>query len=409
MCGYIVMIQIKVFHSGGDLLMLISADSHVVEPPNLWLERLPAALRDRAPRATRLPENQHWYFTAPGLTRGVDLTLSASAGLSNAEVDAALAADPDAAVGALGGADPEQRLYDLWQDGTVADVIYPTAGLALLQLDDQELQEACFRVYNDWLAEFCAFDPVRLIGHALIPAWDTEVGAAEMERARALGLQGALIWTSPPENDSFFDRRYDRLWAAACALDMPVAIHTLAGQRESRGLASFGASVAESYYFSFRTRDEMQRSLCELIVAGTFERFSELRFIGAEGGINYAATMEMRLDSGYRGFWGKLDHGLTMKPSEYFRRNVLLTYITDEIGLNNLRFTGADHFMWSGDYPHGASTWPNSLASVRRETTVTGVSAADVERLTCTTAAELYHIDLDVVCRPSPRIAHRLA
>ena len=65
-------------------------------------------------------------------------------------------------------------------------MLYPTAGLTLLQLDEQELQEACFRVYNDWLAEFCATDPVRLIGHALIPAWDTEVGVAEIERpARA--------------------------------------------------------------------------------------------------------------------------------------------------------------------------------------------------------------------------------
>src|SRR3954471_832945 len=128
--------------------MLISADSHVVEPGNLWVERLPAHLRERAPRARRDPDNLHWYFSAPGLDRGVDLTLSASAGLSNAEVDERLRGDPDTEIGSGGGADPVARLLDLWLDDTVADVLYPTAGLALLQLDDPELQEACFRVYN---------------------------------------------------------------------------------------------------------------------------------------------------------------------------------------------------------------------------------------------------------------------
>jgi predicted TIM-barrel fold metal-dependent hydrolase len=388
--------------------MLISADSHVVEPGNLWVERLSARFREQAPRATQDPDNHHWYFTAPGLTRGVDLTLSTSAGVSNAEVDALLREDPDAGIGSGGGTNPVERLMDLWLDDTVADVLYPTAGLALLQLDDPGLQEACFRVYNDWLAEFCSTDPVRLIGHALIPAWDADRGVAEMERSRGLGLKGGLVWTSPPEWDSFFDPRYDTLWAAAVDLDMPMAIHTLAGQRESRQLSTFGSSVESSYYFSFRTRDEMQRSLCELIVAGTFERHPALKFVGAEGGINYAAIMEQRLDSGYRGFWGKLDHGLTMKPSEYFRRNVFLTYINDEIGLNNLCFTGSDHFMWSGDYPHGASTWPRSLESIGRETAAAGVDAETVRKLTLTTVSELYGIDLDEVSQPSPAIRDRI-
>lgn len=389
--------------------MLISADSHVIEPGDLWVENLPAALRERAPRARRDPDNLHWYFTAPGLTRGVDLTLSASAGMSNADVDARLAEDPDAIIGSGGGSEAVPRLMDLWLDDTVADVIYPTAGLALLQLTDPELGAACFRVYNDWLADLCATDPERLIGHALVPAWDIAEGVAELRRARDLGLRGGLIWTSPPEGDSFFDRRYDALWAAAVELEMPMAIHTLAGQRESRDLGSFGRSVESSYYFTFRTRDEMQRSLCELIVAGVFERFPELTFIGAEGGINYAAVMEQRLDSGYRGFWGKFDHGLTMAPSEYFRRNVYLTYIKDSVGLNNLTFTGADHFMWSGDYPHGASTWPDSRGSIAQEAALTGLDEETLRKLTIDNVARVYGIDVESIKGPSPAIADRLA
>jgi predicted TIM-barrel fold metal-dependent hydrolase len=251
--------------------------------------------------------------------------LSTTAGHTKAEIDAVLAADPDAAVGVTGGHDPVARLADLWRDDTVADVIYPTAGLSLLQLQDGELGEACFRVYNDWLAEFCAVDPDRLLGHALIPVWDVEAGVAELERAQGAGLRGGIIWTAPPEGDSFFGRRYEPLWTAAEALGMPISLHTLAGQRESRALAKWGTTVEDTFYFSFRTRDEMQRSLCELIVSGVFERHPGLRVIGAEGGINYAAMMEQRLDTGYRGYWGNLDHGLTRAPSEYFRECVFLT------------------------------------------------------------------------------------
>src|SRR5579864_3090277 len=113
---------------------LVSADSHVVEPPDLWAERLPRALRDDAPRARRDPGTHHVYFHAPGLARGVDLTLSVSAGLTNAEVDAVLAEDPGAMPGVEGGWDPVARLADLEADGVVADVLYPTCGLSLLQL-----------------------------------------------------------------------------------------------------------------------------------------------------------------------------------------------------------------------------------------------------------------------------------
>jgi predicted TIM-barrel fold metal-dependent hydrolase len=305
--------------------VLISADSHVVEPGDLWEQRLPKALRDRAPKAVQSPKDHHWYFMVEGLSRGVDLTLSTTAGHTKAEIDAILAADADAPVGVTGGHDPVARLADLWRDDTVADVIYPTAGLSLLQLQDGELGEACFRVYNDWLAEFCAVDPDRLLGHALVPVWDVEAGVAELERAQGAGLRGGIIWTAPPEGDSFFGRRYEPLWTAAEALGMPISLHTLAGQRESRALAKWGTTVEDTFYFSFRTRDEMQRSLCELIVSGVFERHPGLRVIGAEGGINYAAMMEQRLDTGYRGYWGNLDHGLTRAPSEYFRECVFLT------------------------------------------------------------------------------------
>ena len=390
--------------------MLISSDSHVVEPGDLWLERLPKRLRDRAPRAVQDPGNHYWYFEAPEMGRGVNLTLSRTAGMTQSEVDALLAADPDAWVGATGGHDPVTRLADLWVDGTVADVVYPTAGLSLLQYDDVELQLACVQVYNDWLAEFCAADLDRIVGIAMVPTWDIEEGVAELNRCGDMGLRGAIIWSSPPaaREYSFFSDRYETLWATAAERSMPISIHILAGH-QTKGIGQYGVTVEGTYYFGITSRDELAHTVSEMIAAGVFERHPDLRIVAAEGGIDYAARLEQRLDLTYSGAWSRIDDRLTMKPSGYFRRNVYLTYIEDPIGLNNLRFTGSDHFMWSSDYPHGAATWPRSHELITKEFDDAGVSEDDRCKLTLTNVAELYNIDLETVSQPSPAIAGQVA
>jgi predicted TIM-barrel fold metal-dependent hydrolase len=388
--------------------MLISSDSHVVEPGELWVENLPARYRDVAPRAIQDPQNHHWYFHGNGQPRGVDLTLSRNAGIHPGDVDRMLADDPTAWVGAKGGHDPVARLHDNWVDGVVADVVYPTAGLSLLTFEDPGLQLACFRVYNEWIADFCATDKDRLLGLAQIPTWDIEQGVAELTRAKEAGLSGGIIWTAPPTDESFFNRRYDPLWAAAAELKMPLSIHILAGHRGSKALAKYATSVEATFYFGFLTRDEVIRSICEMIASGVFERYPDLRIVAAEGGIEYGAILEQRLDDSYTGFWSRLDSGLTMLPSEYFRRNVYCTYISDRIGLNNLTLTGADHFMWSSDYPHGAATWPHSQETVTEECAEFNVDEETIRKLTVTNCASLYGIDLDVVKDPSPLITDKI-
>jgi predicted TIM-barrel fold metal-dependent hydrolase len=388
--------------------VLISADSHVVEPADLWTSRLPAALRDRAPRAVQDPVDRHWYVHGPDGVRGVDLTLSRTAGMSTAEVDAALAADPDADVGAHGGSDPVARLVDLWADDVVADVLYPTAGLSVLQIEDVALQEACCRAYNDWLGELCAVDPVRLVGLAMLATADVDHAVAELERTRAAGLRGAIIWSAPPEGMTFLDDHHERLWAAAAATRTPISLHILGGRRGSTGITRFGRDLAGTFYHGFETRQEIHRSVCELLAGGVFERHPDLRVVAAEAGIEWAANLERRLDAGHRAFWGRFAE-LTMPPSAYFRRNVSLTYISDPLGLNHLRFTGHEHFLWSGDYPHHSATWPDSHGAIARDAAAVGGIDADVlHALTVGNAARLYDIDLDEVARPSPAIADRI-
>ena len=187
---------------------------------------------------------------------------------------------------------------------------------------------------------------------------------------------------------------------------MPISLHILGGRKLSMNIKQFNQNLEGTFYGAFETRQEIHRSVCELIAAGVFERHPDLRVVAAEAGIEYAANLERKLDSGYTSFWKKFSN-LSMMPSEYFRRNVYLTYINDPLGLNNLRFTGSDHFMWSGDYPHQAVGLAR-LARARSAATSRRSTASTTTRCTSSpvaNAARLYDIDVDEVSQPSAVIA----
>ena len=107
------------------------------------------------------------------------------------------------------------------QDGVAAEVLYPSIALQLFRLGDGALQAECFRAYNDWLAEFCRQAPGRFAGVALVSLADVPVGVRELERARGLGLGGAMVWCAPPQGDSYAGEKYAAFWSAAAATNTP--------------------------------------------------------------------------------------------------------------------------------------------------------------------------------------------
>ena len=98
---------------------LVSADSHVTEDADLWYNALPATMRDRAPRFRRRTADENAHFHA-------------------------------------GGWDPIERVKEMEQDGVSAEVLFPGTGASIFTIEDVELQEACVKVYNDWLSDFCS-------------------------------------------------------------------------------------------------------------------------------------------------------------------------------------------------------------------------------------------------------------
>ena len=372
----------------GTLKTIISADSHMLEPADLWVERLDQRFRDNAPRVFFDEERKTWLFGCEGLPATPAAALFA-AGKSDQELADHYKVGMDQA--RPGGWDPVERLKDMAIDGIAADVLYTSLAFNLFWLTDAAFQEACFRVYNDWLAEFCSYAPDRFAGLGLISLYNIDQAVAELERIRANGLRGAMIWASPPEEMSFFGRYHDPFWAAAQDLDMPISLHILTGAgRESRGFAA--TSTQNRYLRLSVSQYEIQRSLSELIFGGTFERFPNLKIVSAENGIGWLPYFLQRADGGWTRFRYVDPTDLTMPPSEYFRRNIWATFINDRAGLHSIDLIGAERVMWSSDYPHTASTWPHSLEVIERD--FVGVSEEDKAKICRDNAAKLYGFDL---------------
>src|SRR5713101_47734 len=217
-------------HRGGYYmakLRVVSADSHMMEPADLWETRLDKKFRERAPKVVKNSDKPGLVFVAEGI-RPFPVAGGFGAGRSGEELKDHLTKGYEAA--RPSGWDPVERVKDQDIDGVEAEVLYTTLGMPLFGLEDGNLQRACFASYNDWVAEFCAQNPKRLYGISLISLEDIDEGVKELERTHKNGMRGAMIWGSPPADKPYSSRIYDKLWQAASELHMPLSLHVITGK-----------------------------------------------------------------------------------------------------------------------------------------------------------------------------------
>ena len=374
---------------------LVSADSHVNEPPDLWQQRIDRAFRDRAPRVVDAPPGRPpgSYLVLEGIPP-VHLSQGLGAGKKPEEL-ATFFQNSSYKDARRGGWDPAERLKDMEIDGVRAEVIYTTLGFRQFWLKDAVLQRACFRAYNDWLAEYCAYAPKRLAGLALISLYDIEEAMKELRRCRKLGLKGAMIWASPPDERPYSDSMYDPFWAEAQDLGVPLSLHSITGMGpESQAARVMGREIKslDRYIRSVTQAGEVKRSLTVLIFSGVLERFPRLKIVSAENNVGWLPFVIQRWDQAFEAFRYMYPTPLTLPPSEYFRRQVWATYIDDPLAVKYRHQVGIDNVMWSSDYPHTASTWPHSQELVERD--FKDVPGEEKWKIVRENVTRLYRLDL---------------
>ena len=373
---------------------VVSADSHVTEPADLWKSRLDARFRDRAPEVIRKPGSPTLLFVAEGAPP-FPVASGFAAGRSGDELKQFMSRGYEAA--RPSGWDPVERIRDQEVDGVDAEVLYPTLGMTLFSMPGAELQRACFGVYNDWLAEFCRHDPRRLHGVGLISLEDVGLAVRDVGRIAEQGMRGAMIWGSPPEDRPYSDRGYDPFWQAACEHELPVSLHIVTGRgRQATRLGaalkgSAGARRNPGITYSTVTH-EIQESLATLVFGGVLERFPGLRIVSAENDVGWLPHFMYRMDHGFDKYSAMLPEKLSMRPSQYLRRQVWATFQDDPVGPATWELFGEDNYMWASDFPHSDSTFPESHAWIDKN--FEGVPAAVRRKIVFSNAVALYGMDL---------------
>ncbi|MFD3662980.1 amidohydrolase family protein [Streptomyces sp. NPDC058659] len=362
-----------------------------MEPVRLWSERLERKYQERAPRVHWDTERLGWFFTCDGLQPALINSLYAT-DKSPEEFADALHSGAEAA--RAGGNDPVARTKDMAQDGVAAEVLYPSLAMSLFWLGDAAFQRACFRAYNDWLAEFTAHAPDRLAGLGLISLWDVDEAVKELRRCRAMGLRGAAVWASPAPERDFTTDANDRFWQEAQELGMPVSMHCLTGYRDSPRLFDYSTPLGRIQR-NMGYPEEIQHSLTDLIFSGVLERFPRLQLVLAENDIGWVGYHLLHADRIYDKLGPVLHSTLTMPPGEYFRRQVHATFTDDEVGIATMPLLGSGNFLWGSDYPHYEGSWPHSQELLARS--FRNTPDDDRDQVVSRNCARLYGFDLETL------------
>ncbi len=351
-----------------DDIRIIDTDAHICEPHDLWTKRAPAAWKDRLPRVKEVDGERHWF-----VDHDIDLGRAGSASV--------VASDGSKSRGMEffgwqledmhpASYDMVARLDVLDRFGIHAQVIYPNlAGFGnqkFVSLEDDELRLRCATVYNDAMAEIQGETGDRILPMALMPWWNIEHCAGEVERAARMGLRGIVMCSDPDSIGlpDLGDDAWSPFWEVCNDLDMPVNFHIGASETSWNmyGRAAW-PSMTQARQLALGSANlfmENGRVLGNLLYSGVLERFPRVKVVSVESGIGWIPFMLETLDYEWNETGAQKEMPLTMKPSDYFRRQVYGCFWFEHAAPTRLiDVIGEDNVLFETDFPHPTCLYPD--------------------------------------------------
>jgi predicted TIM-barrel fold metal-dependent hydrolase len=373
----------------------ISADCHIDLgwlPPDLFTSNASTAMKDRMPFVADGPDGPRWTSQ-----KGAALGLACSVGSVGAkfvpgmnrrvDVMAATGLYDDGRKGIRRPGDPRLRVKDQERDGVQAEVIFGILGV-VSRLGDHEAANEMVRVYNNWLVDFCRHEPERYIGLACLPYGNIDAAVAEVHRVAKMGLRGVELscsWDMEP----MWHPMWEPLWRAVNDVNLPLHFHTFPSLPQAVRDKQTGLTRRAAHFTSVAGfQMNLVNILAAVIGAAVLERYPNLRISFGESGIGWIPYALDRMDFEWEDRFRDL--GLTMKPSEYWRRQCKATFQFDPIGTKLIDDIGVETLMWGSDYPHPDGVWPDSSKYIAEQF---GHLPADVVRkITCENAGRFYKL-----------------
>ncbi|MEJ0068177.1 MAG: amidohydrolase family protein [Pseudomonadota bacterium] len=357
----------------------------MLEPGDLWVKALGARWGDRVPRVVEGFEGHDgnfFFLGRAGEAARIDELVNATAD------------DERLRNLVRAGCDPAFRLALMKADGVAAEVLNPTWALWVPRIPDPALRRDCAMVFNDWILDYCATDPKRLLAIGLVPIDDVAWAAQEAQRLIARGVRGIMVPTQPIEGaPPYRDRTYDPFWAAAAEAGVPITLHIVTGR------------VRDPFtYHGADERGEVPRSFLELfgeaapvlanefIFGGIFDRFPRLQIFLSEYDASWLPILKYRVDR-IETFPGLAP--LKRRARAYIDENIHVGIINDPLAATLRHEIGVDRIMWGSDFPHPPCPYPHTQEKIQQ--ILGGIPAADFAAIVCDNVVRLYGIDRSVL------------
>ena len=370
-----------------DLDWLVSVDDHVLEPPNVWQDRVPAKYRDQAPRLVMDDDGEHWHYDG---ARSATIGLTISAGRDRERFTPLPLSYADAREGCYNSV---ARVGDMDRSGVLASMCFPSfprfCGQVFLEAPDKDLALLCVRAYNDWMIdEWCGSAPGRFIPLVLMPLWDAKLAAAEVERCAGKGAHALAFSENPVDlglrtvHDA--DGYWDPVWSVCNDADVVVCMH-IGSSSQVSVMAPDSPPLAQ---LAWSPPAKISGTMIDWLLSPAFQKYPNLKIALSEGNIGWMPYFleHLELVIGKQRYWASQKQWdidvetLTMKliPStgvdllefdakQVFRDHVYGCFIEDRHGALSIEEIGVDNVMVETDYPHSDSTWPDCIKSARAE------------------------------------------
>ncbi len=381
-------------------LKIIDVDAHITEPVDLWTSRAPAAYVDRVPKVVETPNGLYW--TVDGVMLGKALGGSVITH-NRAKVPGPGFIGWPAGTNDPSASDMGERVRVLDDLGIYAQILYPnSAGFgsqAFGKVSDPELRRLCAAIFNEAMLEIQESSGGRILPMALLPWWDIAASVREAERIAAQGFHGVTMH-SDPQNvglPDLGDRAWDPLWEVCADKGLPINFHIGASETS---LTWFGSSpwpsqdeerkLAIGSTMMFLSNG---RILANMIYSLVLERFPTLKLVSVESGVGWIPSFLEALDYQLLESAPKAADQFSMRPSDYFRRQVWGCFWFERASVPAaVDALGADHILFETDYPHPTCLYPDPLGQI---VDLANTLGPDVTRkILQDNSAHVYNIDV---------------
>jgi predicted TIM-barrel fold metal-dependent hydrolase len=345
---------------------VIDVDSHISEPPDLWTSRIASKWGELVPHVAwdERRKEERWYVGDQRLPGVGSFAIAGWHDYPPSHPPTLAEADP-------GAFDPHARVKRLDEFGIRTQLLYPNIlGLyshLFAAVMDKELSLLCVKAYNDFLAEFCATAPDRLVGLLMIPFWDIQASVAEIERAAGLGHRGVVMGAdySGAGLPQLGDEYWKPVLEAAQGNGLPINFHIGFQPIDSNKVRKH-QKILDRTRFVKETVDFMMvnaNQISEVILSGVCERYPKLAFVSVESGASWLPWLLEALDWQWMNSGAARDLPQRLLPSEYFRRQVYGSFWFEKDLLHKALELYPDNLMFESDFPHPTSLSPGPCST----------------------------------------------